>query len=90
MKADGHEIDSFGVGTHLVPFISFACSILLSHFIYVFYKVTCQKQPALGGVFKLVRLAGLDRIKLSEVAILKTRFLVAECGRGPIDGRYHK
>ncbi len=45
LNEQGHEIDTFGIGTNLV---------------------TCEKQPALGGVYKLVACGDRTPIKLAK------------------------
>lgn len=67
LAEQGHEIDAFGIGTNLV-----SCFIVLYGESYTLLQVTCQAQPALGMVFKLVEIKGQPCIKLSQNVIKMT------------------
>lgn len=59
-----HQIDCFGIGTHLGK--KPVNSIFFCLYIFFILLVTCQKQPALGCVYKLVEINKQPKIKLSE------------------------
>ena len=63
-----HEINVFGIGTNLVrpcPLLTLSACARVYHLV-LFLQVTCQAQPALGMVYKLVEINGIPRIKLSQ------------------------
>lgn len=74
LNEQGHKIDCFGIGTHLGKYIlkSWESIYWKINFISAFWfcfsgiLVTCQRQPALGCVYKLVEINGKARIKLSQ------------------------
>lgn len=71
LNEQGHRIDCFGIGTHLGEFkvsnILHVFHIGFDHWeIFLPSIVTCQRQPALGCVYKLVEINEQARIKLSQ------------------------
>lgn len=62
-----HQIDCFGIGTHLGTLLkNLLSSKSLTNDLQLLIIVTCQKQPALGCVYKLVEINRQPKIKLSE------------------------
>lgn len=70
LNEQGHKIDCFGIGTHLGKFsVSHRNAnsfVLFNKWRGKPFSVTCQRQPALGCVYKLVEINGQARIKLSQ------------------------
>lgn len=78
LNEQGHSIDCFGIGTHLGKCCTHknTCAFIIGERsrlgsqnmfdVIMLYTVTCQRQPALGCVYKMTEINGLARIKLSQ------------------------